>query len=432
MPVPTTIRRAVGRLLGLAGLLAVILSGCGPQRAVRSALTEDLASLEASIEAARRRGQLDPELTREIAEAVAERVVVSAEDPNGATMLLGATACRHALVDAYETRASRRDATGAAALTVLVADGQVKASAILNAYQHAREPEWLAVAARAAITPEYSAWRREQMRHPDARVRRAVLRAALRARAEADVPELLVASRVDPDTLSRRLAIGALGAIATPRAMVALQDRWRSGDFSARHAVVDAWARPAAFARGGEDALRKIALAPDPAAVAALRALLRWHAGPPWAQDRVARLIDTRPERERLQAIELASVNHPRALAALLRATKDDTAAVRVAAWAQLLGSLRHATRARRELRTLAGEDGPSAYLARSALARAGERTVVPLLERQLRSQSTDARLRAALALIDLGMPEKAASMLAEANRDARFQVACAMMETGG
>lgn len=410
-------------------LASTTLPCCGTPAFVETALHGDIASLKAEIETAQMRGELDGDSTRALARAVAARLVVSANDPYGPSLIASAGDCRERLSDALRQRAEQTDATAAAALTELFEDGRVDAATLVSTYRDSPDPEWLAVAARAAIGPELSSWRAVLMRSPHEHVRRAVLRAALDARTPADIPELLEASRLDPDPVSRSFALRALAAIGTERTIQALSDRWRSAHQDDRLEIVEAWALSPTFERGGRKMLERAALGRGLPSVAATLALLKHRTdAPPWAEDTLAQMIDSRPETEQLEAMGAADPNHGPTRQALLRARKGASAAVRVEALGVLLRHPKHAKMATTALRKTANGTNEAAFRARSLLAEAGDRTILPLLEKQLTSTRHQQRLSAALALMKLGLPERAAPILADVSQRARFAVACSLM----
>jgi HEAT repeat protein len=69
----------------------------------------------------------------------------------------------------------------------------------------------------------------------------------------------------------------------------------------------------------------------------------------------------------------------------------------------------------------------PLAPRAREALARLGERTVLPLLERDLKDGSAAVRLGALDALIALDASPRAATLLADSDASVRAKAACAL-----
>ncbi len=413
----------------IALVAATSLCACATPHVVSVAHHGSLAELGSEIRAAKARGELDARTTRKLALAVAERVVASAHAPDGPALLDRPGECRRRLVDAYQLRARGRDASAASATAALFEDGVLDAEELVLKYQASTDPAWLAVAARAATLPERATWRNALMLHPDTRVRRAAMRAALTARSNENLEEVLAASRLDPDPQTRRLAIHALGALGTYRAMVALQDRWTAGTTAVRIAVVEAWSSGPAYANGGREALERVALGRGRPAVAAVVALLRARRAPPgWANDVLARMLEQGTEDEQLTALTAADAAHERTTEALLKIAAEASPRVQLAAQNALLRNATHRPEARARLLAAAKKSDPLAVAARTYLAKAGDVTVVPMLEKQLTSRKAVERVGAAVALTGLGLQHKAVDALLETRPSDRLTVACAMV----
>ena len=297
----------------------------------------------------------------------------------------------------------------------------------MDKHREASSGAWRAVAARAAVTPKHGLMRRDWMRDPDERVRRGALSASAIAAQRDDVEALLEAARVDPDPLSRSLALRAVGTIGGQRAVLALDDMWARADEIERVGIVDAWAMPAAYRSGGRERLvRVVETARGIPALSAAEALSRKQGSE--AQLGVAALLravlDGTPN-ERSLAIRMAPLEDVDVVKALEKASKEHDREMKVMALARLTEVADKQSAAMKALRELAKKDDDAALQARAALAAAGDRSVIPNLAKQLGSKRAFDRQFAALGLLRLGEWPKVATALADDDPLVRTTVAC-------
>ncbi len=423
-------RPRLARLLSL-GLL---LSACRTDGAVEAALHGDLQSLRAEIQDAQHSGQLDRGAVEALARAVAGREVRSAKGQFAIRRLRTVRSCAAPLYPVLEDRSSRLDDAGAEAALILLEYHRMNPKDAIARYAESASGSWRAVAARAAGAPTYALLRRQFFRDPDERVRRAALHAALEARDEGDLRELLEVARLDPDVLSRSLATRAVGAIGGSDAVLRLKDRWTRAAPDVREVIIEAWALPGAFRSGGERELVRVAeTETGPVAIAAAHALYqRSRQYKQLGAQVLARAIADGTQGERQLAIRLASVEDDTLRKAIVQASTDEDPFARVMAHAKLVTLDRYRQASLAALQRLARAKGNEAIQARAALAAAGDASVSSALLEQLKSKSAEQRKLAAQGLLRLGRYSEVATALGDENPDVRTQVACNVLAFKG
>lgn len=434
------------RLTWLA-LFATSFAGCAASPALRAAENGNLAALRSAIADATKRGDLDGDEARKIALAVASMEVERAGGPTGAERIRELEPCARELEDALEERASGVDDIAAVASFVLLDAGLEDPEDIgpraSSAERGAAAPQvtsaWRAVRARALVLPSQTAERRALILDGDQEVRVAALRAAIDAAEPADTGALFEAARLDPYPIARTMAIRALGVIGGERVVLALKDLWPLADEPRRQGIVVAWSLPPSLATGGR---RELTWAVDtthgPPAIAAALALTRaGGAGSPGPIGVLARSIAEGPTRDRVYAINVAPLGVELLRRAIQKAQDDPDEAVAIAAIARrveasgegraLDGSKERAALIARLLKS-ASSDSSLALIAKGALARAGVREVIPILERDSKSRSASAREVAGALLASMGELPRAAPLVADPEPQVRATVACAIL----
>ncbi|WP_437598040.1 hypothetical protein [Sorangium sp. So ce590] len=428
-------------LAGLLSLAAVI--GCASSASIRAAEAGRFDDLRRALNDDLRRGALDSDAARAIARAVAEGEIARATPPSGVDLLREIRTCARPLEDALAERAAGSDAVTTAAAMILLEAGitdpeRVKLYA--NDAAAGRSPgknaALRALETRALVAAADGAVRRSRMLDGDQEVRVSALRAAIAAADPSDRGALLEAARLDPYPLARTLAIRAAGALGGREVVLALRDIWTLSDEPGREAIAEAWAAPRALGDGGRaQLLWAISTERGAPAIAAARALVR--VGGDGAGEAVSVLIGAiraSQSRDRVYAILSAPLEDPAVRAALLEAKDDPDHAVAFAVHARHVDAPPDTVAARERsaavawLMKLASGTSTRAVLARGALARAGVRAAVPLLERDLRSREIPVREAAATGLVELGESPRAALLLADAVPQVRISVACAIL----
>jgi len=425
------VRRVLEAFVVHAALLE-LLSGCGPKPPVRTALSGNLAELKRDIQSAQQAGRLNRGKVVDLAQAVAERELTSAEGSNGAQRVRSLRSCAQPLRSAMQRRARGTDEVAAELTLILVEQHAANKTELLHAYARSDNGAWRAVAARAAARSIDTDMRKAFFADPDERVRRAALYTALEVRDAGELEALLDAARVDPDPQSQSLAIRAAGAIGSERAVLALKDLWARADDATRMAIVDAWTAQASFTTGGA---RELEIASESggglAAVSACASLARSAgAQSAVASARLRRYISDGSDDEQRLAISIAPMNTDTE-AAIAKAAKEASPELRVVALSRLSSVEARRTDALKALREIANAKASSEVDLRaqsealSALAQAGDNSVKAALVKSLRAPSAATRSRAARGLINLGDHADAATALADDEPNLRSDLAC-------
>lgn len=418
-------RRLRDGLFALVSL--VVAAGCAATGAVRAALDSDLGTLRRNIAEEQKNGALDHGRAKEIASAVASREVYAGTGPGAVARIRILRACTLPVVPALEARAEKQDEAAAEATLVLLAAHRVSPAALASRYEDADSGAWRAVAARASLAPERFVKRRRYFADPDQRVRRAALEAALEAPSSLDQAALLETARLDPDAMCRSLATRAVAASGGEHAVRALVDLWQRADEDDRVNVVEALGMKRAFDAGGRAELLRIAESGGGVpAVAAAGVLVRIDPeAAAEASNLLVRAVTEGSADEQLLAIE--TLRPDGAVTPVLRAASHDAdAGVRVAALERLLEVPAERAQAFAALRKEAKE--PDGDAARSALARAGDRSVSPGFVKELAAAAWQEREGAGFALISLGDYQHAAALLADDDANVRVAVACRIL----
>jgi HEAT repeat protein len=412
------------------GLVCLAGAGCAPAAPAKAALQGDLPSLKAAVATAQSSGELGRGKVDELARAVLRRELMAAHGAEVAERVSELDGCVDAAKPSLAERAKGDDEAAAEARLVLVDHKLQGAKSSPEAAADPR-PELRALSARAATEPEARALRVQLMLDGDQRVRRAALAAARDAQDAADVDALLEAARQDPDPEVRARAVLALGEIGGTRAVLGLSDRWQRADDDLRLSIVQAWSLPASFGAGGQGELVRAAeLSQGLPALAAALALAELHAGPPGLADGLlVRAIAEGSLEERRFALREVPWSVPGVPAAVLAASSAGPDAVRVVALARRLDAEGSKPETLTPLRELARSRSlVIALQARAALAAAGDASVKPLLQSDLKAPRAGQRRVAAYGLIRLGDFSSAASALADDSPSVRTQVACRVL----
>lgn len=368
----------------------------------------------------------------DLARAVAERELTSAQGASGAERVRSLRSCVADLRPAMQRRARGSDDIAAELTLILVEQHAANKTELLRKYARSDSGAWRAVAARSADRAIDTDMRKAFFVDPDERTRRAAFSTALEVHEPGELEALLDAARVDPDPQSQSLAIRAAGAIGGERAVLALKDLWARADDATRMAIVDGWSARASFVSGGA---RELEIASESggglAAVSASAALGRSEgAAAVTANARLRRYICDGSDDEQRLAVSLASMNSETE-AALVKAAKEASPELRVVALTRLAGVEVRRKSALESLREIANAKPSSEAEQRaqsgalSALAQAGDNSVKATLLKGLAAPEPAVRSRAARGLVNLGDHADAASALADDEPSLRSDLAC-------
>jgi HEAT repeat protein len=388
--------------------------------------------LKRDIQSAQQSGSLNRARVVDLARAVAERELTSAEGSGGAQRVRSLRGCATPLRSAMQRRARKGDDVAAELTLILVEQHATNKTELLHQYARSDSGAWRAVAARSADRAIDTDIRKAFFADPDERVRRAAFNTALEVHAAGELEALLDAARVDPDPQSQSSAIRAAGAVGSERAVLALKDLWVRADDATRMAVVDAWSAQASFTTGGA---RELEVASEHggglAAVSASAALARaGGAESAVANARLRHYISEGSDDEQRLAINLATMNSETETA-LVKVAKDANPELRVVALTRLSSVEAQRKDALDSLRKIANAKASSdadlraQSAALSALAQSGDNSVKPTLVKNLGAPTAAARSRAARGLINLGDHVDAATVLADDDPNLRSDFAC-------
>lgn len=416
-------------------VLGFLTIGCASELAT-SARLDGLPTFKRKLEAAQRATppKLDGEQLREVAQVVASRELVNARGRDAEARVVETAECVAPLEEALSTLAERRDSAGALALQVLIDASRFDGDLDELSRQHAtdKQDDWRAVGLRASVAPADVELRGAGFIDPDLRVRRAALRAAKDARVTADLPELFEVARLDPDRVSRRLALEAIGAIGDADSVARLRELWTAGDETERLAIAKVWSSQRGFAAGGERQLGWILSTQSGLPqVSAAATLLHKQTQPlaSVAEQVLVTAIESGPVEESRHALQVAPTT-PKVTSAIQTAAKDKDEARSVAAATVLSRSKADSVLAVKRLTELRGSsDQDVSTAAWFALAVTGDPEATRWIEGQLAAKDPERRLLAGIAEYADGSDAKAvsraAALLADPDASVRVRFAC-------
>ncbi len=438
---------------------ALVLSGCG-SAVISAAESGDMEAFRAKLSERVAQGDIDVDEAKRIAHAMMSRQIASAQGPLGVENVEAIGRCAVRFDGALAERASAEDEVAAHATLLRQEIGQIAPMAFSHLVD-SKEPHWRAVAARSLTLPSDGSdklvraakWRQRLMRDHSQGVRLAAVRAAAEAKDKADVDAVLEVARLDPDPEVRASAIATAGAIGTREAVLGLKDLWSISDHEGKLAIVHAWS--AAWRKpfhGGHDkacelptehasceAWHQLQRVSDAGSgMAALLASLELIHDVSPATAKVAegnaaavveRLIDKGAPTVRIEAIASAPLGWAHLLEAVVDAADDDETRVAVAALTRMLELEDKRKKATEKLRVIAKERGLAAREAQHALAKFGDKSVLPLVEQRIKAASVGERSAAAAELAALGEANRAALLLGDQDAGVRSNTVCAILD---
>jgi hypothetical protein len=411
------------------------VAGCESSPAMRAAQRGDAVALRSAIAVRETAGNLSTREAASLANVVAFRELQAAPPLEAVDRVHDVRACAHELDDALAHRMRIHDAAGAAAALERVDQGVLKARDV-RGFVADQDAHWRALGARGLVRPDDREARLQGFVDADPEVRRQTVRASRDASDPRDIDALFEVARVDPEPMVRTEAVRAMARIPAADGTAVsneLRDLWTVGDDGIREDIVRAWSG-SLWGTGGSDALRLIVESDHgPGAIQAAAAVLRTRGADAEAKeaaaDLIAESIRAGTRAARLQAIAQAPLDRPELVAILRVAADDDDVPVRIAALGRLVeGKGLRALRARSELEAMAAGRSTATKRARLALAMAGDRRIQGWIEQGLSARQGDDRLDAAVALAALGVPARAAPLLADPSARVRVRAACTIL----
>jgi hypothetical protein len=421
----------VGSLIGWAAL-STLAGGCHQAPWLVVAQKGSLPELKQAVDQGRKQNRFNREAVVDLAEAILEREIQSATDPDGEALLGRLSDCALALETPLSKRARRHDETAGAALFALVEAGW-----------HMPPDEWAdasrsesgarrAAAALDTQAPERWAIREKLLNDADVRVRRAALQSSIAAPAREHWDTEIGILRQDPDVGCRQLAAKAIGIWGGDQAVTVLSDAWARAETPLRLGILSAFAQARTFAYGGRQRLVAIARS-EPGIVGVLAAadLAQGSSdAQSYGQARITRSLEFGSTEDRALAIATASWSLGDQAQLLLRLGLDTEPETRIAALQRWLEQPAHRWPAITWLRMLAEGDTSSAIHAREVLAQQGDQTAILGLRLQLSYAKWESRGHAARNLWSLGDASGFARALADDAPEVRLSAACLAIAT--
>jgi hypothetical protein len=391
------------------------------------------------IEAQLKAGDLTVSDVRKISLSVLQLELTSAKEADAVNRLDDASACARLIGDFLAERSGKHNDLGARATMALLELGTIDPGDVRH-WAHDDDAAWRAVGARGLVGDGDGAARARALGDPDVRVRRSALRAIEVAKHPADLPRLLEAARFDPETIHRHQAVRILATFESVSGaeVTALRDLWEGADEMLRREIATAWASShGLFASGGREQLVVLLAggAASAPAIAGAAALVRFHR----ADAELDSLAIATLERallhgsrfDKVHALSVTGATDSTIVRdAALKLADDTDPELRFALHTQL-GALP----ARRAVSLAAlwvfAKDNahPLAHKAREALARLGDRAVLPLLERDIGDPTAAVRLGALDGLVALGTTPYAAKLITDSDVSVRTKAACTLAQ---
>lgn len=413
-------------LLLLSSLAAV---GCGSSQAVNAAQKGDYATLKRVLAEKVKAQSLDGGEARAVARAVARYEVSNGKGDDGVKRVDELRACVSPAGSILSDRGKADDEAAARAIYLLL-DAHELGPGSWAKKADSTDGAWRAVGARALVSSSQGDARRALFVDLDTRVRRAALGAASEARDAGDLGELLEIVRVDPEPSCRSEAAKAAAEIGGRRVVVSLKDRWSGAEEGVRASIVSAWASERVVGEGGLEQLLWVAETQAGAPAVSAARLLSTMADHEATIGRGAllRAIDDGPTPVRVMAINLSVPTDATHRKSLEKAASSSDALVKVAALSRLSELPDQRDKALAELGTMAASTSIERNPARSALAKARDRRVVPLLAEDLSAPEPGVRAWAANELSSMKEFPQASMALADADVSVRTRAACSIM----
>ena len=288
-------------------------SACAPKPWMAAARTGTLREVQRYVEVAADRNQFDHSRAVELAEALAEREIESADDPGAYDRLLALGACVSDVFWPLSHRARQNDDGAAAASIVLFEAGFTEG--LRDVTTQEEDGAWRAFAVRLAAKSEERQFVYAALRDPDVRVRRAAMVVIRQNPTPTDGKELLNVARLDPDSALKDAALTALGENGDMPMLLAAYDYWGDMAESTQLALVQSLNAPPTRTRGGEPLLMRILESKDSleGAVAASLLFNDATASRGYARARLLRALRNGSTSERLLALATLPPNDPEA-----------------------------------------------------------------------------------------------------------------------
>jgi len=403
-------------------------SACAPKPWMAAARSGTLREVQRYVEVAADRNQFDHSRAVELAEAVAEREIESADDPGTYDRLLALGACVSDVFWALSHRSRQNDDGAAAASIVLFEAGFTEG--LRDVTTQEEDGAWRAFAVRLAAKSEERQFVYAALRDPDVRVRRAAMVVIRQNPTPTDGKELLNVARLDPDSALKDAALTALGENGDMPMLLAAYDYWGDMAESTQLALVQSLNAPPTRTRGGEPLLMRILESKDSleGAVAASLLFNDATASRGYARARLLRALRSGSTSGRLLALATLPPNDPEARFDIQTFANSNEPYLRTAALELYLKVNVSTELATERLRLIAASKDADAYEAARILALQGDLSAISRIERQLGAAQSSERLAAARLLLKLKRWAGVARALTDDHPAVRLALACDIM----
>ena len=408
----------------------VLAQACAQKPWVTEARTGNLANLQRYVEVAGKRHRFNRRAVKQLAEAVADREIATADDTEAYERILKLKACASDLYWPLHRRSQSQDEIAAAANLLLLDTGWHDSNERLRSFAKSTDGAWRAVSARAAEQPAMRTRVYQALVDPDARVRRAALMTIQANPLADDGKALLDVVRFDPDESLRASAMVALGETGDQQSVLLARELWDAMVEPVRLAYLQALDASPIRARLGSQILWRIMDHEDSMASVVAASLLFRGTKPvsELARGRLLHALRAGTSSEQLLALATLGSGGAENMPEIRKLALDGAQYVRVAALQLWLDSGRDVLDARRRLETISASRDSDALEAAQVLSLRGQADSIARMEARLTAPHADERIAVSRLLIRLERWDAVAKALVDDHPSVRLGTACQML----
>jgi hypothetical protein len=423
----------MARLVVITSLLALV-QACSQRPWISEAEIGSLPNLKRYVEVASGRGQFDAGRIEQLAAAVAERELATANDRDAYSRILALGPCASELYWPLRRVSKQPTEAGAAASLLLLEQDLLESTEQLRMFRESPQGAWRAVGIRAT---QNASQRREVHRSlvdPDSRVRRAAIMTIQANPSPQDGPVLLEVVRLDPDESVRMFAVSALAETGDVQSMLLVRDTWDQMEEPLRLAFLEALDSPTLRRAGGWELLSRIMQNDDsmPGVVAASLLYRSQVAYSGLALGRLSRALRWGTSSEQLLALATVGLRESSLATEIAKRAREGAPYVRVAALELLLQVPHEIARSRKQLETIANSRDADANDANRVLALHGDPRAIARLEKRLGAAHAADRLATARVLVQIKQWNAVAIAVTDDHPAVRLATACQVLSRLG
>lgn len=408
----------------------ILVQACAERPWITEAHTGSLDNLKRYTEVAAERLQFDEKRIEQLALAVAERELATANDRNAYQRVLGLRPCVSELYWPLRRQSLKRSEASAAANLVLLDTGWLDSDQRLRSFGDDTDGAWRAVTVRASQSESLRPAVRRALLDPDLRVRYAAILTIRANPLPGDAGALFEVVRLDPDDSLRALAMTTLGDTGDRQSMLLARELWDTMDEPLRLAFLQSLALPAMRQEMGFEILSRV-MQSDDAMAGVVAASLLYRSESRYARSalgRMARTLRAGTSSEQLLVLATLGMREAEEYPEVMRLAREEKPYVRVAALELLLDSGRDVASYRRRLEGIATSHDADADEANRALAQHGNSPAVERLAKRLSVQHASDRVAAARLLVKLKRWDSVSLALVDDHPDVRLATACQVL----